>query len=80
MGSRNAHGGIWGIFVVGVGVICWLAMSEPRRGESNGGAYQLKNEPCEGILTLLSGLAELTSKLEMLDSEKEEMKEVCYVM
>ena len=49
-------------------------------GLGEGGAYQLKSELFEGdILTVLSGLTELTEKLEMLGSEKE-MKKVCYVM
>jgi len=59
-------------------------MSEPRsqseRGESNGGAYQLKVEPHGDILTLLSGLVELNEKLEMLDFEGKEKKELCYVI
>jgi hypothetical protein len=32
------------------------------------------------ILTLLSGLTDLTERLEMLDCKKQEVKELCYVM
>ena len=50
-------------------------MSEPRewseRGESNGGAYQMKIElHMSDIQSLLFGLIELTSKLKMLDFDQ----------
>jgi len=48
--------------------------------ESYGGAYQLKVEPRGDILTLLSGLAELSEKLEMLDFESNVKQELSYVM
>jgi len=40
----------------------------------------LKVEPHGDILTLLSDLTELTEKLEMLDFDKDEKREMCYVM
>jgi|TARA_B100001964_G_C14123427_1_gene549395 hypothetical protein len=40
----------------------------------------LKVEPHGDILTLLSGLAELTEKLERLDIDGKEERELCYVM
>jgi len=46
----------------------------------NGGAYQLKVEPHGDILTLLSRLAELSEKLEMLEFERGDKREPCYVM
>jgi len=45
-----------------------------------GGAYQLKVEPHGDILIVLSGLVELTEKLEMLDFESSQKRELCYVM
>ena len=46
----------------------------------NGGAYQFKVEAHEDILSLLSGLAELTSKLEVLDFDRTEMKELSFML
>ena len=44
---------------------------------SVGGAYHLKNELFPDMLTVLSGLTELTKRLEF---EGKEVKELCYVM
>jgi hypothetical protein len=46
----------------------------------NGGAYQLKVELSGDILTVFSGLVELTEKLERLDIDGKEERELCYVM
>ena len=40
----------------------------------------MKVEPFGDILTLLSDLVELNQKLEMLDFESNEKKELCFVM
>lgn len=51
----------------------------PNEAKIYDGAYQLKVEPHGDILTLLSQLTELTSKLEMLDFERSEKRELCYI-
>jgi hypothetical protein len=45
-----------------------------------GGAYQFKVEPHEDILTLLSGLAQLTSRLETLDFDRSKKKQLSFVL
>ena len=47
---------------------------------THGGAYVSKVEPHEDILTVLSGLTELTEKLEMLEFEGSKKRELCFVM
>lgn len=50
------------------------------RGAKVGGAYQFKVEPHEDILTVLSGLTELTSKLELLNFDRSERRELSFVL
>jgi len=52
----------------------------PNEAKIYDGAYQLKVEPHEDILTVLSGLSNLAAQLDKLDFEKGEKKELCYVM